>query len=51
MKVFRIGQTEEGRDMITVVIADEATIKHARYAQGITARLTDPRTLADAEAR
>ncbi len=27
VKVFRIGKTEEGREMITVVVADEATIK------------------------
>jgi hypothetical protein len=49
--VFRIGQTEEGRDMITVVIADEATIKRLDEYKRITARLTDPRQLADAEAR
>jgi hypothetical protein len=27
VKVFRIGKTEEGREMITVVVADEATIR------------------------
>ena len=32
--MFRIGKTEEGRDMIAVVVADEATIKSARALQG-----------------
>ena len=51
VKVFRIGKTEEGRDMITVVIADEATIKALDTYKGITAKLTDPRALSDVQAR
>jgi hypothetical protein len=51
IKVFRIGKTEEGREMIAVVIADAATIKTLDKWKEATARLTDPRTLAEAEAR
>jgi hypothetical protein len=51
VKVFRIGKTEEGREMITVVIADEATIKTLDKWKGITAKLTDTRVLADDAAR
>jgi Zinc carboxypeptidase len=51
VKVFRIGKTEEGREMIAVVIADEATIKSLEKWKGITARLTDPRALDDTQAR
>lgn len=51
VKVFRIGTTEEGREMITVVVADEATLRQLDTYKGITAKLTDPRRLADAEAR
>jgi hypothetical protein len=49
--VFRIGQTEEGRDMILVVIADEATIKSLDKYKQITAQLTDPRRTTDEQAR
>jgi hypothetical protein len=51
VRVFRIGKTEEGRDMITVVIADEATIKSLDTYKGVTAKLTDSRTLSDDQAR
>jgi hypothetical protein len=49
--VTRIGTTEEGRDMIAVVVADEATIKSLDRYKGVTARLTDPRKTTEAEAR
>ncbi len=51
VKVFRIGKTEEGRDMIQVVIADEATIKSLDKWKAMTAKLTDTRTLDEAAAR
>jgi hypothetical protein len=51
VKVFRIGKTEEGREMITVVVADEATIRTLDKWKGLTAKLTDSRTTPDAEAR
>ena len=47
VKVFRIGKTEEGREMITVVVADEATIRTLDKWKAITAKLTDSRTLPD----
>ncbi len=51
VSVFRIGTTEEGRDMITVVVADEATIRRLDRYKQIAARLTDPRRTSDADAR
>jgi hypothetical protein len=51
VKVFRIGKTEEGREMLTVVIADEPTIKALDKWKAVTAKLTDSRTLDDAQAR
>ena len=49
--VFRIGKSEEGRDMIVAAIADEATIKSLDKYKKITAQLTDPRKITEAEAR
>ena len=51
VKLFRIGKSEEGRDMVALAIADEATIKQLDKYKQITARLTDPRKLTDAEAK
>ena len=49
--MWTIGQTEEGRDMILVAIADEATIKSIdKYKQQI-AQLTDPRRTSDEQAQ
>lgn len=50
VKVFKIGKSEEGREMILVVIADEQTIKNLDQYKQITARLSDPRKLNDADA-
>lgn len=51
VKLFRIGKSDEGRDIVALAIADETTITQlAKYKQ-ITARLTDPRTLQEADAR
>ena len=47
VKLFRIGKSEEGRDMVALAIADEATIKQLDKYQAITAKLTDPRKLKD----
>jgi len=49
-RLFTIGQSEEGRDMIVLAIADEATIKALDKYKKILADLTDPRKLADAQA-
>ncbi len=51
VKVFRIGKSEEGRDMIMVFVADEATIKTLDKYRKITEDLTDPRKLTDAQAK
>jgi len=48
----KIGKTEEGRDMILVVIADEDTIANLDQYKKINALLADPRKIADpAEAK
>ena len=48
---WTIGRSEEGRDMILVAIADEATIKSLdKYKQQI-AQLTDPRRTSDEQAQ
>ena len=49
--LFKIGKSEEGRDMIVVAIADEATIKTLDKYKKILADLTDPRKLSEAQAR
>jgi len=51
VKLFRIGKSEEGRDMVALAISDEATIKQLDKYKQITARLTDPRKLQEAEAK
>ena len=49
--MFKIGKSDEGRDMVAVAIADEATIKQLDKYRQITAQLTDPRKLTEAEAK
>src|SRR4051794_2770118 len=49
--VMKIGESDEGRDMVAVVVADEATIKNLDKYRQITAQLTDPRKLNDAQAK
>jgi len=51
VKLWTIGKTEEGRDMVAVAIADDATIKNLQHFKDITAQLTDPRKTSDAVAR
>src|SRR6185503_12958816 len=51
VKLFRIGKSDEGRDMVALAIADEATIKQLDKYKQITAKLTDPRKISEAEAR
>lgn len=49
--MWEIGRTEEGRPMVALAVADEATIRDlARYKQ-ITAELSDPRKLSEERAR
>jgi hypothetical protein len=49
--LFKIGVSDEGRDMYGMAIADEATIKQLDKYRQITAQLTDPRKLSDAQAK
>jgi hypothetical protein len=49
--VSSIGRTEEGREMILVVISDEETIANLDRYKEITRRLADPRSLSEDEAR
>src|SRR5258705_10247222 len=50
VKVFSIGKTEEGREMIVVVVSSEQTIANLGKYRDITARLADPRKTGGAEA-
>src|SRR6266436_4772242 len=51
VKVWSIGTSEEGREMLVAAVSDEANLlKLDRYKE-ITARLADPRGLTDAEAQ
>ncbi|HWW78612.1 MAG TPA: M14 family zinc carboxypeptidase [Steroidobacteraceae bacterium] len=43
VKVFTIGRSEEGRDIILLAIADEAGIQQLDKLKAITAALADPR--------
>jgi len=49
--MWEIGKSEEGRPAVAVAISDEATIKSLDKYKQITAQLTDPRKLTDAQAR
>jgi hypothetical protein len=51
VKVFSVGQTEEGREFIAVAIANEDTIANLDHYRDITRRLADPRKLSDDEAK
>jgi len=50
VKVFSAGRSEEGREMIVVAVADETTIAALDRYREITAKLSDPRRLGEAEA-
>ncbi len=51
VKVFSIGRSEEGREMIVVAIADEASIRELDEHKATTARLADPRKTTEEQAR
>jgi hypothetical protein len=50
-KFWRIGKTEEGRDMVLLAIADEQTIRQLDRYKGMLNALTDPRKTSEAEAQ
>jgi len=51
VKVWSIGTSEEGREMLVAAVSDEANLAKLDRYKEITARLADPRGLSDAEAQ
>jgi hypothetical protein len=51
LTMWPIGKSDEGREMVAVAIADEATIRSLDKYKQITAQLTDPRKTTEAQAR
>ena len=51
VSVWRIGKSEEGRDMVVLAVADEATIRDLQRYKGMLQQLTDPRTTTEEQAR
>ena len=49
--MWTIGKTEEGRDMVLLAVADEATIKQIDKYKGMLASLTDPRKTTEEQAQ
>jgi len=49
--MWKIGKTEEGRDIVLLAVADEATIRQLDKYKGMLASLTDPRKTTEAQAR
>ena len=50
-KYWKIGTTEEGRDIVLLAIADEATIKSLDKYRDMLGELTDPRKTTEAHAQ
>lgn len=50
-KYWTIGKSEEGRDMVVLAIADEATIRDLDTYKDYLAQLTDPRRTTEEQAR
>ena len=48
---WKIGKSEEGRDIILVAIADAATLRQVERYKGMLASLTDPRKTSEQQAR
>ncbi len=51
VKVWKIGTSEEGRDMYVLAVANEATIRDLDRYRGYLAELTDPRRTSEARAQ
>jgi zinc carboxypeptidase len=51
VKVFSIGNSEEGREMLAVVVTDEANMAQLDHYKEMNARLADPRGLSEPEAQ
>ncbi|HZT78266.1 MAG TPA: M14 family zinc carboxypeptidase [Vicinamibacterales bacterium] len=50
-KYFKVGTTEEGRDIVLLAIADEATMKSLEKYRDMLGELTDPRKTSEARAQ
>ena len=48
---WRIGKSEEGRDLVLLAVADEATIRQIDKYKGMVGALTDPRRTSEAQAQ
>ncbi|HEY6248834.1 MAG TPA: M14 family zinc carboxypeptidase [Candidatus Angelobacter sp.] len=51
VKVFSIGASEEGREMLAVLVSDEENLAKLDRYKEITSRLADPRGLSEADAQ
>ncbi len=51
VKVLNIGQTDEGRECLIVIVADEDTIKNIETYRGYLGQLSDPRKITETQAR
>ena len=51
VSTWRIGKTEEGRDMVLLAVADEATIRQIDRFKGAVASLGDPRRTTEQQAQ
>jgi hypothetical protein len=51
ISMWTIGKTEEGRDMVLLAVADEATIRNIDKYKGMIASLTDPRRTTEEQAQ
>lgn len=51
VRIFSIGMSDEGREMIAAAFADSATIANLDSLRDVTRRLADPRGLSEPEAR
>lgn len=51
IRVFSLGMSDDGREMIVAAIADPSTLANLDRYRDVTRRLADPRTLTDSTAR
>jgi len=49
--LWKIGKTEEGRDIVLLAVANEATIRQLERYKGMLESLTDPRKTSEEQAR
>src|SRR5262245_47642200 len=51
VKVINVGQTDEGRECLVVIVANEETIKNIETYRGYLVRLGDPRQITESQAQ